>query len=72
MQGQSSPVQVKGPYTGSILMHVGTVALRKTLFLESAWFLNMTFFTSYGIWVAQRKHGFRGRRSLIICGDLCK
>ena len=23
MQGQSSPVQVKDPYTGSILMHVG-------------------------------------------------
>ena len=24
MQGQSSPVQVKDPYTGSILMHVGS------------------------------------------------
>ena len=24
MKGQSSPVQVKDPYTGSILMHVGT------------------------------------------------
>ena len=24
MQGQSSPVQVKDPYTGSIVMHVGS------------------------------------------------
>ena len=24
VQGESSPVQVKGPYTGSILMHVGS------------------------------------------------
>ena len=24
MQGQSSPVQVKDPYTGSILMHAGS------------------------------------------------
>ena len=24
MQGKSSPVQVKDPYTGSILMHVGS------------------------------------------------
>ena len=24
MQGQSSPVQIKDPYTGSILMHVGS------------------------------------------------
>ena len=24
MQGQSSPVQVEDPYTGSILMHVGS------------------------------------------------
>ena len=29
MQGQSSPVQVKDPYTGSILMHVGRVGVIK-------------------------------------------
>ena len=27
MQGQSSPVQAKDPYTGSILMHVGSFYL---------------------------------------------
>ena len=32
MQGQSSPVQVKDPYTGSILMHIGSSCKHTTEF----------------------------------------
>ena len=35
MQGQSSPVQVKDPYKGSILMHVGSSCKRVNIFFRN-------------------------------------
>ena len=34
MQGQSSPVQVKDPYTGSILMHVGSSCQHTGVYIQ--------------------------------------